>query len=210
MTELLSPSFFDRPIHRVAKDLLGRLLVRPLPDHRRTGRIVEVEVYEGANDAASHARSGEPTDRTWPMFDDPGRIYVYTIYGMYHCLNLRAPSTPGPGAILIRACAPVADRAKLAVSRGLVDRPEDYDSSLDPNLMSGPGKLCQALKISPELSGEMIGDDRLQLHCGDPLWRDDPSRVTATPRVGLNPQTCGEAHDWPWRYVIDDSPWASR
>ena len=201
--------FFDRNIHTVAKDLLGCSLVRQLPGQRRSGRIVEVEVYEGENDAASHARSGCATDRTWPMFDDPGRIYVYTIYGMYQCLNLRAPSESGPGAILIRACAPTEGHAAMAVDRNLVDHPDGYNSSLNEKLMSGPGKLCQALSIGPELSGEMINDGPLQLSVGEPSSSEKPSRIERTARVGLNPDTCGEAHRWQWRYMIAGSPWTS-
>lgn len=209
MTEVIDTAFFDRDIHRVARDLLGRTLVRRRSDDTRRARIVEVEVYEGQNDAASHARSGEPTDRTWPMFDRPGRIYVYTIYGMYHCLNLRAPSQSGPGAILIRAAAPVEGAGRMAVGRGLIATAERYDATMDSDLLSGPGKLCQALDIGPEMSGEMLGDGMLALEPGEPVCQNDPDSVDSTPRIGLNPDTCGESCRWPWRYIVADSPWTS-
>lgn len=201
-------AFFGRDIHDVARDLLGRQLLRVVGGHPCRAKIVEVEVYEGENDAASHARSGTPTPRTEPMFAAVGTLYVYTIYGMYQCLNLRAPSVTGPGAILIRACEPLAGRAQMAMGRGLVDTAGAYEDSMAPKLMSGPAKLCQALGIQTELSGQMIGD-ALKLKAGEAIWRDDPSRVEATQRVGLNPKTCGPSVKWPWRYLIADSRWTS-
>lgn len=205
----LEAGFFHRDVHDVARDLLGRNLARKVSGQIRRGRIVEVEVYEGENDLASHARSGEPTERTAPMFAEPGTIYVYTIYGMYHCLNLRAPASGGPGAILIRACEPLVGREEMALSRGLVEERAQYRRGLAKKLMSGPGKLCQALDIRPSLSGRPIGGE-LFVEIGEPVWRVDPRQVEATERVGLNPKTCGECVNWPWRYVISGSEWASR
>lgn len=201
--------FFDRGIHDVAKDLLGRDLVRRLGSTIRRGRIVEVEVYEGANDRASHARSGRPTERTAPMFAEPGTIYVYTIYGIYQCLNLRAPSGVGPGAILIRACAPMGDPVPMAMSRGLIQSPEEYRASMAKKLMSGPGKLCQAMEIGPQLSGAVMGSE-LWLEAGEPVWEREPQSLVATPRVGLNPKTCLGCEERLWRYVIAGSRWLSR
>ena len=204
----LSADFFARDIHVVARDLVGRVLGRSVHGTERRGRIVEVEVYEGPNDAASHARSGEPTARTEPMFAEPGTLYVYTIYGMYQCLNIRAPSTPGPGAILIRACAPLNARAAMAVSRGLIESSQDYAASMERRLMSGPGKLCQALHIDPSLSGQLLGDE-VWLEVGQPVVERQPDRLRATARIGLNRKTCGDCTDRLWRYVLCDSPWTS-
>lgn len=202
-------SFFDRDIHAVAKDLLGRELVRRLGAEERRGRIVEVEVYEGANDRASHARSGVPTERTAPMYAEPGTIYVYTIYGTYQCLNLRAPSKVGPGAILIRACEPLGEPAPMAISRGLIGGPEEYRQGLAKKLMSGPGKLCQALEIGTALSGKLLGHE-LSIEEGEPLWEQNPDRIAQTTRIGLNPKTCLGCEKRLWRYIIAGSPWLSR
>lgn len=207
-TSKLGVDFFARNIHEVARDLLGRDLVRVVDGETLRGRIVEVEVYEGANDAASHARKGEPTERTRPMFAEPGTVYVYTIYGMYQCLNLRAPSAPGPGAILVRACRPMAGQTKMAVGRGIVDDPSQYGGGRDEDLLSGPGKLCQGLWIGPELTETKVGH-ALWLEAGSPIWNRQPDRVETTERVGLNPKTCGESAQWPWRYIVGDSPWTS-
>ncbi len=191
--------FFDRDIHVVARDLLGRDLVRETDGTLRSGRIVEVEVYEGSNDRASHARTGTPTARTAPMFADPGTLYVYTIYGIHQCLNLRAPSEIGPGAILIRACQPLQGLAAMAQSRGLA-------TVREKRLLRGPAMICQALHLGPEHSGLLIGD-LLALHQGSPVASD---QVHRTPRIGLNRETCGTCTDRPWRYTVKDSPWLSR
>ncbi len=198
--ERLGATFFDRGIHEVARDLVGRDLVRSISGKKRVGRITEVEVYEGANDRASHARSGEPTERTRPMFAEPGTIYVYTIYGMYQCLNFRAPSRAGPGAILIRSCIPYQGRAEMAVDRGLVREASGYSEKLDKKLMSGPAKICQALSIGTELSGSMVGEE-VYVARGEPVWRVEPDRVMASVRVGLNRKTCGKCVDRKWRYL---------
>ncbi len=202
----LTPRFFARPIHRVARDLLGRELVRPLDDDRRRARIVEVEVYEGTHDRASHASSGEATARTRPMFASPATIYVYQIYGRYQCLNIRATDDATPGAILIRAAEPLTAHAAMAVDRGFAETPELYDNGRLYDLMSGPAKLCQALRIDTSLSGRPLGEE-LWVEAGRPV---DEAAIESTPRIGLNRETCGSATDFLWRYVIADSPWASR
>ncbi len=128
----LPREFYDRPTATVARDLLGKLLVRRRPDRaERVARIVEVEAYLGVRDAASHARRG-PTPRAAIMFGPPGHLYVYLIYGMHHCLNLVTESDGTAGAVLIRAAEPVAG----------------FDAGPGRRILSGPGKLCAALGIT--------------------------------------------------------------
>ncbi len=198
----INGDFFARPIHDVARDLLGRHLVRPLDGQLRRAQIVEVEVYKGPKDRASHASSGRPTARTQPMFGPPATIYVYQIYGRYQCFNLRAADGPGPGAILVRGAHPLEGEPAMAVDRGLIASVHDYDESLRPQLMSGPAKLCQALQIDTDLSGQPLGD-HLWIDAGDPVER---ASIVATPRVGLNPKTCGASVAYPWRYLVDVAP----
>ena len=198
----IEEEFFARPIHEVAQDLLGRDLYRG----ERRGRIVEVEVYEGKNDGASHARKGVPTGRSWPMFGPPGTIYVYQIYGRYHCLNLRAGREEEPGAILIRACEPLEGLKEMARGRGLeIDGEECLKRSVR-KLMSGPARLTQALGVDKSLNGRPVGEG-LVLESGSPPGM---AQIMRTPRVGLNRKTCGSCVDWQWRYLIADSIWVSR
>src|SRR6185369_1253902 len=101
-------------------------------------RIVEVEAYLGERDAASHARRG-PTPRAAIMFGPPGRLYVYLIYGMHHCMNFVTEPDGTAGAVLIRAAEPLPGRAG---ERARAAAP-----------MRGPAKLCSALGITRAHNG---------------------------------------------------------
>ena len=124
----LRRDFYARPTIAVARDLLGKLVVRRRADGggMLVARIVEVEAYLGERDAASHARRG-PTPRAAIMFGPPGFLYVYLIYGMHHCMNFVTETDGVAGAVLVRAAEPIAgfdgerqapaDRARQAVRR---------------------------------------------------------------------------------------------
>ena len=94
---ILERDFYARDIVTLARDLLGRVLVRELPGQRLSGVIVETEAYGGADDAGSHAFRGA-TRRNRSMFGPPGHAYVYRIYGVHHCLNLVGEGDGRPGA----------------------------------------------------------------------------------------------------------------
>ena len=138
----LARAFYARPTTTVARELLGKLLVR-----RRDGeppliaRVVEVEAYLGERDAASHARRG-PTPRAAIMFGPPGFLYVYLIYGMHHCMNVVTETDGVAGAVLIRAAAPLVGFPDTAAKPRLVHRP-----------LTGPGKLCAGLAITRAYNG---------------------------------------------------------
>ena len=205
----LPRSFYERDKHAVARDLLGRRLVRRLEERLLIGRIVEVEVYGGPHDPASHGDSGEPTERTRAMFGPPGTSYIYQIYGMYHCLNVVVPAEQKAAAILIRAMEPVEGLEQMASGRGLTDK---YDGAMTAtvrkNLLSGPGKICQALHLDDRHDGLPLEEAPMWIAEGAPI--EEASAVEKTPRIGLNPDTVGEAVDWPWRYIAADSDYLSR
>ncbi|HHS96728.1 MAG TPA: DNA-3-methyladenine glycosylase, partial [Chloroflexi bacterium] len=137
----LRREFFDRDTLEVARDLLGRVLVRVLDGERLSGRIVEVEAYIGEDDRASHARFG-PTERNAAMYGPPGHAYVYLIYGVHHCLNLVTGPEGFPAAVLIRALEPLEGVEQMRGLRGG-----------RPDLTNGPGRLCQALGIDLRFDG---------------------------------------------------------
>lgn len=179
--------FYIRDPADVARDLIGRLLVRDSRGVRLVGRIVEAEAY-ARGDPASHAYRG-PTRRNASMFGPPGHAYVYISHGIHHCLNL----TTGNGcAALLRALEPVEGSEEMARRRRLTE----------PRLLcAGPGRLCQALAIS-------LADDGHDVTKRDGMWvaAGEPARIVrATPRVGINVAT-----SVPWRFVEDGSPFASR
>lgn len=208
----LSRGFYDRDKHELARQLLGRDLVRRVDETLLAGRIVEVEVYGGADDPASHANSGEPTERTAAMFGAPGTAYIYKIYGIYHCLNVVAPARQKAAAILIRALAPLSGREPMAEYRELSDTyTGQMPRSVEKNLLSGPGKICQALRVDTQLDGEALQSEPLWIAPGRPIVEmDGEERIETTPRIGLNRETCGDCVDWEWRYVDGDSDFLSR
>lgn len=183
----LPRSFYERDSPTVARDLIGRFLLRGLDGTRFVGRIVEVEAYD-PTDPASHSFRG-PTARNRSMFGPPGHAYVYRSHGIHRCLNVVGKTG---SAVLIRALEPIEGREEMARRRGLED----------PRLLcSGPGRLCQAFGIG-------MDDDGADLTVGEGLWLSvgRPSEsVVATPRIGIT-----RAAEKPWRFVEEGNPYASR
>lgn len=189
----LPRSFFARSSTEVAPDLLGRVLVRVLPDGTRlAARLVEVEAY-GPNDPASHAFRG-PTPRNLVMFGPPGHLYVYFTYGMHFCSNVVTGAEGTGSAVLLRAAEPLEGLDAMAVRRG-VDAPT--------LLCSGPGRLTQALDISrPENGADLVRDASVQLRMGDPVA---PRSIARSTRVGVNVGT-----ERRWRFYEAGSAFVSR
>ena len=189
----LPRSFFARSSTEVAPDLLGRVLVRVLPDGTRlAARLVEVEAY-GPNDPASHAFRG-PTPRNLVMFGPPGHLYVYFTYGMHFCSNVVTGAEGTGSAVLLRAAEPLEGLDAMAVRRG-VDAPT--------LLCSGPGRLTQALDISrPENGADLVRDASVQLRMGDPVA---PRSITRSTRVGVN-----VGAERRWRFYEAGSAFVSR
>jgi DNA-3-methyladenine glycosylase len=170
----LPRAFFARPSTEVAPELLGRILVRVLPDGTRLlARLVEVEAY-GPDDPASHAYRG-PTPRNLVMFGPPGRLYVYFTYGMHFCSNVVTGDDGVGSAVLLRAAEPLDGLDAMAERRGVQA----------PGLLcSGPGRLTQALGIArPENGVDLVRAGALHLRSGEPVAR---GRIGRSTRVGVN------------------------
>ena len=120
----LDRAFFARNPRRVARELLGKVLVRERGKLRLTGRIVEVEAYLGESDPAAHAAAGN-TARTSILFGPPGYAYVYFIYGNHYCLNVSCEPAGKAGSVLFRALEPLAGIEAMALSPRLGDFNED-------------------------------------------------------------------------------------
>src|SRR5271154_1651163 len=113
----LKAEFFNRDPRRVARALLGKLIVRKTPRGILAGRIVETEAYLGQNDAAAHSAAGR-TARNSVLFGPPGYAYVYFIYGNHYCLNVSCLPDGVAGGVLFRALEPVAGIKQMAAGRG--------------------------------------------------------------------------------------------
>ena len=194
MSDVLPRSFYDRDAIDVARDLLGKTLVRELDGERLSARIVETEAYVGPHDLACHASKGM-TARNQVMFGEPGHAYVYFIYGMYYCLNLVTGRSGYPAAVLIRACEPLDGIETMRLLRKKAKK--------DLDLTSGPGKLCIALDIDRTLNGADVCDGK-ELFVEDAPPVDD---IVSCKRIGVD--YAGEYKDKPWRFYIKDNPYVS-
>jgi DNA-3-methyladenine glycosylase len=178
----------------VAPDLLGRLLVRRLPDGEvLTGRIVECEAYQ-EDDPASHSYRG-PTRRTRVMFGPPGHLYVYLSYGMHWCCNVVTGHEGEGSAVLLRAVEPMEGIERMRALRGGLSK--------DRLLCAGPGRLTQALAIGGQHNGcDLVTSGQLWISAGRPVPDDE---VVAAPRVGLS-----VARDQLWGFRERGSRFLSR
>lgn len=177
MHTVLDPDFFDRPTLLVARDLLGKFLVREMPDpSTKLGvkafafMITETEAYDGFKDMASHASRGQ-TPRNTPMFGAPGTIYVYFTYGMHWMLNLVCGPQGHPAAVLVRGAGHVV----------------------------GPARLTKFLKIDKRLNTKPLVKK-------SGLWVEERGvavrqrDVLRTPRIGV--AYAGSWANKPWRFVL--------
>lgn len=190
-------SFYQRPTEVVAKDLVGKKLVRTIRNNKKqfrlAGIIVETEAYGYSDDLASHAYVG-PTDRNKVMFGNVGRAYVYFTYGNHFCLNISARrSKAEAGAVLIRGIEPIEG---VELMRQF--RPVDDIFSLT----SGPGKLTQALNITSSLNGTDMTNPESEIYIES---GKRPKGIVTTPRIGIT-----RAMDKEWRFVDPSSPFISR
>ena len=194
---MLPASFYARPTPEVARRLLGRILISEVGGRRTAGRIVETEAYVGPDDPACHGYRARRTRRNASLFKGPGTAYVYFTYGMHWCLNAVTEAVGFPAAVLIRALEPIYGLDTMRRRRG------GGGPVPDRELCSGPAKLCRALGVTSREDGVPLTRARGRLR----ITRGPRQRlaIVVTPRVGIT-----RAVDWPLRFLIKDSPWASR
>jgi DNA-3-methyladenine glycosylase len=199
---LLRRDFFNRDPREVARELLGKLIVRREGRKQLAGRIVEVEAYLGAGDLAAHAAAGN-TARNSVLWGPPGHAYVYFIYGVHYCLNISCMPEGEAGCILIRALEPVSGIREMAEGRGLNDL--DLSAARDlRKLASGPGKLCEALGITrPRDNGKDMVSSRSDLQVMCDGFRAE--EIAVTPRIGIT-----KSAEMPLRYVIAGNHFLSK
>ena len=200
----LQAEFFNRDPRRVARALLGKLLVRKTPGGILAGRIVETEAYLGKDDAAAHAAAGR-TARNAVLFGPPGPAYVYFIYGNHYCLNVSCLPNRVPGCVLFRALEPVSGIEQMAEARG-IEVAKGMDHSKIPflkKISSGPGRMADALEITRERdNGKSLVSARSDLRVADDGYR--VRRVAVTPRIGIV-----KSAEQPLRYFIAGNAFVS-
>ena len=201
----LSRTFYARPTHKVARDLLGCFLTHERPEGRSIGRIVETEAYL-QDDPACHAFRG-PTKRNAVMFGPPGYAYVYFIYGMYHCFNVVTKREGVGEAVLIRALEPVQG---LELMQSRRRRPGKNGAELKSSqLCNGPGKLVLAMGISPSHNGADLLEGPLKIYPPEAAFPETTPFKKMKPHVGVR-IGIQKGAELPLRFWIPDHPCVSR
>lgn len=190
---ILQKDFYLRPVQMVARELLGKLLIREIENQHVGGYILEAEAYGGEDDQACHARIGK-TERNQVMYGAGGHAYIYFTYGMHWMLNCVTGKDGFPAAVLIRAIQPVEGEDYIRRRREHVPPKHWCD---------GPAKLTKALDISGSLNGTDLCSQfgSLYIENGKPVIDE---MVSATPRIGIQyaPEPWKSKK---WRFLISDS-----
>ncbi len=192
MPAVLPQDFYSHPATLVAPQLLGALLVRVVEGVRLSGIIIEVEAFQGIEDLGCHAHVGL-TPRNAPLFEAPGRAYVYFTYGMHWMMNAVCDQKGTPAAVLIRAIFPLEGLELIRLNRPmLADK---------PNWLNGPAKLTQALAIDKSHNRFNLCDPNSSLRIEQGI-RIPADLVRTTGRIGLG-KTPEPWYSIPWRWVIN-------
>jgi len=186
---ILPGEFYRRDTLEVARDLLGKALVKFKGPEMVGGIILETEAYYGQDDPASHAYGGK-TPRSEIMFGKPGIAYVYMCYGMYYLLNVVTENEGKPGAVLIRALKPLW---------GIDIMKRRRNANLEDRLTDGPGKLTIALGIDIKDNGADIVRGRNRLYISDYKTGDNNLKIIVTERIGIK-----KGEDRPLRFLIQN------
>ena len=186
--------FYTRDTLKVAKAILGKVLVRRTPLEVFTGKIVETEAYRGIDDPASHSFRGK-TNRNEVMFGKPGIAYVYFTYGNHHCLNIVTERTGIPAAVLIRSIEPLKGIETMKRNRSV-------EKIID--VASGPGKLTKAFQITREDNNIDVTDSSSNISIHTPA-KEKSFQIVQTTRIGIR-----LAQEFPWRFYIKENPHVSK
>jgi len=197
-TKKLKKSFYQRELLTVAKDLLGKILVKSIGKEFLAGKIVEVEAYHGDKDEAAHSFGGI-TKRNEIMFESGGYLYVYFTYGAHHCCNVVTGKKGQGTAVLIRAVEPVVGLTSMIKNR--FGRKLNSEKEIF-NLTSGPGKVCQAFRIDRANSGTDLTGKEIFILDREKIKSKD---IGVSKRIGIT-----RSVDLPWRFFIKDNPYLSR
>ncbi len=190
--------FYQREnVTELAKELLGKLLVTKWDGIITSGRIVEVEAYNGVVDKASHAFDGRKTKRNEIMYADGGVTYVYLCYGIHHLFNVVTNNKETPHAILIRALEPVKGIETMLQRTG--------KKALDNTLTKGPGNLSKAMGLFTKHSGFSLLSK--ELFIADDGFVFNKKEIASSPRVGVD--YAGKDALLPYRFFIKGNPFVS-
>ncbi|MBP1888470.1 DNA-3-methyladenine glycosylase [Clostridium moniliforme] len=201
---ILNKDYFKNNALDLAKDLLGKILVREIDGKIIKGRIVETEAYIGNGDKACHAYNGRRTKRTEILYSEGGVAYIYLIYGMYNCLNVVSGIREEAEAVLIRAIEPLNEFdyiSKKRFNKGY----DELKNSQKVALTNGPGKLCKAFSIERDLNWCKLYE-KGDLYLTYDKFKD--FNIITTKRIGID--YAEEAKDFLWRFYIEGNKYISK
>ncbi len=190
----LTRSFYLRPTLSVARELLGKYIVRRLKGKNLIGKIVETEAYLGDNDPASHAFRGK-TKRNEVMFGEGGHLYVYFTYGMHFCANVVTDAEGRGRAVLLRAVEPLEGGDIMVKNRKVKD-------TTYIKLTNGPAKFCEAFGINNRHNSTDLLGDEIFITTGEKIPR---KQIISTSRIGIT-----NGAEKLWRYYIRGNPFVSK
>lgn len=212
---ILQRNFYLQDTRKVARELLGKLLVRQISGKRFSGVIVETEAYRGFDDTACHAHKG-PTERCKVMFGEAGFAYVYLTYGIHFMLNFVTENKLFPAAVLIRAIEPVEGVEKMLERRDLPRRNRNPSHSKGDikrrleNLTNGPGKLTKALNIKKSLNGiDLTKKSRVWVESDYVNASSDKIKIRKRRRIGID-YADETSRNQKWRFFIKGNQFVSR
>ena len=201
---ILEKHFYKQGALTLAKELLGKTLVRNIDNVTLKGKIVETEAYIGEIDKASHAYNGRRTERTEPLFREGGISYVYFIYGKYYCFNVISGIENKGEGVLIRALEPLNEFDYLAKKR-FNKNYEELSEAKKKSITNGPSKLCMAFSIDKS-------ENYMKLYEKEDFYIEDGGlekfEIVETTRIGID--YAEEAIDFPWRFYIKGNKYISK
>lgn len=201
---ILGKEFYKRGALILAKELLGKTLVRTVDNVTLRAKIVETEAYIGEIDKASHAYNGRRTERTEPLFREGGIAYVFFIYGKYYCFNVISGVEDKGEGVLVRALEPLNEFDYLAQKR-FNQNYEALSETKKRSITNGPSKFCMALSIDKSDNYKKLYEK------GDVYIEDGENEefeIVETKRVGID--YAEEAIEFPWRFYIKDNKYISK
>lgn len=198
---MLNKEFFKRDTLSVAKDLLGKIIVKNDNGIIYKAKIVETEAYLGVDDRAAHTFGDRKTERNKIMYEDAGTVYVYQTYGIHFMLNFVTQDKNIPEAVLIRAIEPLNQFDKISLNRfGKIYN--ELTSYQKKNITNGPGKLTKALNIDKALNGNNLFNQSFYVEDDNSIFD-----IIIDKRIGID--YAQEAVDFPYRFYIKDNSYVS-
>ncbi len=197
MKKLTNDFYSGSDVVKIAKKLLGKILVTTLHGNFTCGRIVETEAYAGITDKASHSYGGRRTQRNKHMYDEGGISYVYICYGIHTMFNVVTNKKNTPDAVLIRALEPVEGIDYMLQRTG--------KKLLDNTLTKGPGNLCRAMGIAKSHSG--INLNKNEIFIADVGFSFIDEDIAASKRIGID--SAGMDALLPYRFYVRGNKFVS-